>query len=104
MPAFAHAPWCLWLICTTPPRSYGFGHTGLPADGVVTSDLPVVKGFLDNATAHSLQVFFAMNGFFAFPPYNMSQGLNWTTSVVSTFKDHPAICAWCKCTSNPTTT
>ena len=48
--------------------AYGFGHTGLPTDGAVTSDLPVVKAFLDNATAHSLQVFYAMNGFFSFPP------------------------------------
>ena len=35
--------------------AYGYGHTGLPADGAVTSDLPEVKAFLDNATAHSLQ-------------------------------------------------
>jgi hypothetical protein len=81
--------------------AYGYGHTGLPADGAVTSDLPEVKAFLDNATAHSLQVFYAMNGFFAFPPYNMSHGENWTTSVVSTFKDHPAICAWYICDERP---
>jgi|EP01044_Picomonas_judraskeda_P007616 hypothetical protein len=48
--------------------SYGYGDTGLPTDGHITSDLPAVKAFLDNATQHSLQVFFAMNGFFEFPP------------------------------------
>ena len=66
----------------------------MPADGAITSQLPEVKAFLDNATAHSLTVFYAMNGFFSFPPYNMSQGENWTRSVVNTFKDHPAIGAW----------
>eukprot|EP00662_Eupelagonemidae_sp_cell21_P045561 gene45561-28250_t len=35
--------------------AYGYGDTGLPADGAVTSDLPLVKRFLDNATAHGLQ-------------------------------------------------
>eukprot|EP01043_Picozoa_sp_COSAG02_P109553 COSAG02_NODE_45641_length_355_cov_0.828125_1_plen_55_part_10 len=34
--------------------SYGYGDTGLPTDGHITSDLPAVKAFLDNATQHSL--------------------------------------------------
>jgi hypothetical protein len=42
-----------------------------------------------------------MNGFFAFPLYNKMQGVNWTQSVVSTFKDHPAICAWYICDERP---
>ena len=35
---------------------------GLPDDGHVTDDLPVVKAFLDRAAAANLQVFFALNG------------------------------------------
>lgn len=74
--------------------SYEHGPDGLPVDGTVTSHLPVVGNFLDRAAAADLRVFYAMNGFFSFPPYNEPRGENWTTSVVSTFKDHEAIAAW----------
>ena len=74
--------------------SYKFGPTGLPQDGSMTEPLPRVKAFLDAAHAHDLRVFYAMNGFFDFDPYDQPHGLNWTKAVVSTFKDHPAIAAW----------
>ena len=40
-------------------------------------------------------------GFFDIPPYNEPRGLNWTTSVVSTFKDHDAIASWYICDERP---
>jgi hypothetical protein len=71
--------------------AYEHGGAGLPSDGHETNALPVVRAFLDRAAAADLQVVYAMNGFYSFPPYNESRGENWTTSVVSTFKDHPAL-------------
>ena len=40
-------------------------------------------------------------GFFDIPPYNEPRGLNWTTSVVSTFKGHGAIASWYICDERP---
>ena len=64
--------------------AYEHGPVGLPDDGAITNDLPVVKEFLDAAASHDLQVFFALNGFFDIPPYNETRGTNWTTSVRNT--------------------
>ena len=59
------------LVPTTPALSVSprashsrpcSGPVGLPDDGHVTDDLPVVKAFLDRAAAADLQVFFALNG------------------------------------------
>jgi hypothetical protein len=44
--------------------------------GALTSSLPVAKDFLDRAGAHGLQVFYGLNGFYSFPPYNESRGTN----------------------------
>ena len=74
--------------------AYEYGPNGLPADGAVTSSLPIVKEFLDRAANHGLQVFYSLNGFYSFPPYNETRGTNWTSSVVSTFRSHPALAGW----------
>ena len=71
--------------------AYEHGGAGLPSDGHKTNALPVVRAFLDRAAAADLQVIYAMNGFYSFPPYNERRGENWTTSVVETFKDHPSL-------------
>ena len=52
-------------VSLTPPAFHPrpcSGPVGLPDDGHVTDDLPVVKAFLDRAAAADLQVFFALNG------------------------------------------
>jgi hypothetical protein len=75
--------------------SYEHGPKGLPVDGSISGGrLPTVKRFLDRAAAHGLQVFFAINGFYSFPPYNEPRGTNWTMDIVSTFRSHPALAGW----------
>jgi hypothetical protein len=66
-----------------------------------THDLPAAKAFLDRAAAAKLQVFYALNGFLNVPPYNQPHGTNWTISIVSSFKDHPALGAWYICDERP---
>ena len=124
-PLVPHHPAAVRLSVS--PRASTLGRAAVPWACLttgVTDDLPVVKAFLDRAAAADLQVFFALNGmcprplslcrpdgrpglryvvltpspgFFDIPPYNEPRGLNWTTSVVSTFKDHGAIASWYIC-------
>ena len=97
-------PWGVYMQGATDAdlsRVQGMGFNSVLAYEYGSHDVPSAKSFLDRAQSAKLQVFYALNGFLNVPPYNQPQGTNWTISLVSALKDHPALGAWYICDERP---